>query len=1123
MPDSTPVTLGDKYRIVGMLGRGGFATVYRAVDTSLEREVAIKVLDTQLLDDPSFLQRFYREARNVARLDHPNIVQIYEINEYQGQHFIVMPFLPGPNLAQLIAGRGALPLAQVMHLAAQIGAALDHAHQRGLIHRDVKPGNVLLDEKGHAILTDFGLAKALGDKLALTRTGTNMGTPQYMAPERWTTGRVDARTDLYALGIVVFQMLTGVVPFEGEPSRVMYGHVHQTPPPARALNPALPAGVDGVLARMLAKDPAARYQTAAQFVADLRAALAGQPVAGLPAALPLEAAASQVGQPGGPARARADGSPRRLKIWLGAASLVVVGAVAAILVVTGGSTELPPAPPPGTPAVVAVQTPSPVAALSSTPSPAPSRTPSSTSSPTPSPSPSLRATPLPAPSPTPSSTSSSTPSPSPSLAAMPLPTPSATPSSTSSPTPSPVPTSSRTLSEMVTASPTPSLTATLSPTLSPVLTATPSPTASPSPSMTATLSPTPSPSPSMTSTPSPTQVPPVGLMEPVDEQTVPWGVPVVLRWSWEPGLAPGQRFRVAVRTPPGAMLEQKTANTQLQLPELAPGDYTWLVLVEEQSESGWREITRSRRWMFTVLPPPTPTPTSTPTSTDTPTPTVTPAPTPTPTQTPTPTVTPVPTPIPTPTPTPTATPTSTSTPISTPEPTYTALPTPGPPAGSTRVREADGMAMVYVPAGEFLMGFLPGEYFDDALPQHRVYLDAFWIDRTEVTNAQYERCVRAGDCRVAACTDANDFADANDFNGAQQPVVCVDWNQAQAYCDWAGARLPSEAEWEKAARGTDGRKYPWGNEEATCERANYKGCVGRTWPVGSRLAGASPYGALDMAGNAWEWVADWYADDYYTHSPEQNPKGPDSGHYRIGRGGSWYLDQFNARCAMGYMIDPEFSINTLGFRCSVSSTSSPSETPPVTASATPGPDAVVKVEAGNLRAGPGTEYNIIGQVKRGDELDILSHNQAGDWVKVTVLKEARTGWLSVSLIELNISLANISLAKEVPTVKPEPTPFIYVPSHTVSIHSEVYLTMCSWPHEDEQARITITRPDGTQSGTLDIDEYAFWACGEGPLLLGWRLWLKPEPEAGELPGLWTIEVEGVQSGISVSTTIEVEE
>lgn len=228
-----------------------------------------------------------------------------------------------------------------------------------------------------------------------------------------------------------------------------------------------------------------------------------------------------------------------------------------------------------------------------------------------------------------------------------------------------------------------------------------------------------------------------------------------------------------------------------------------------------------------------------------------------------------------------------------------------------QIRPADGMDMIPIPAGKFSMGSDDGD--DDEKPVHTVNLTAYYIDKYEVSVAQYRRCVEAGICAEPFTWPA--------FSEPNAPVVGVTWDDAKNYCEWVGARFPTEAEWEKAARGTDARTFPWGNQEQDCTLGNYvvqdAECVGSPAEVGSYPGGASPYGVLDMAGNAFEWVADWYAADYYADSPARNPQGPESGIFKVARGGSWARDEVSAadRHTIGLPSDPD---SDFGFRCAAS-------------------------------------------------------------------------------------------------------------------------------------------------------------------------------------------------------------
>lgn len=242
------------------------------------------------------------------------------------------------------------------------------------------------------------------------------------------------------------------------------------------------------------------------------------------------------------------------------------------------------------------------------------------------------------------------------------------------------------------------------------------------------------------------------------------------------------------------------------------------------------------------------------------------------------------------------------------------MPTAAPALGAVQRRGNDNAEMVYVPAGDFTMGSNDGD--SDEKPVHTVYLDAFWIDKFKVTNSLYKKCVDADKCKPPSPTSSQ--TRTNYYGNAQfdnYPVIHVSWEDANTYCSWAGKRLPTEAEWEKTARGTDGRIYPWGNSFDANKLNSSDGGKGDTTAVGSYPAGASPSGAMDMAGNVYEWVADWYDSNYYSSSPRNNLKGPSSGSLRVGRGGSWFDNANDVRAANRSNGGPGNRFGSLGFRC----------------------------------------------------------------------------------------------------------------------------------------------------------------------------------------------------------------
>lgn len=355
-------TLG-RYQILEPLGVGGMATVYKAYQPSLEREVALKVLRPGFAEDPEFFERFQREARSIARLRHPNIVQIFDFEPLDGRYVLAMEFLEGGTLKDRVSALAAdgkrLAKSETARIVGEVAEALGYGHELGIVHRDVKPSNVMLTRRDRAVVTDFGIAKIVGGE-GQTQTGVGIGTPEYMAPEQGTGAKVDQRADIYSLGVMAYEMLTGRVPFVADtPLAVVLAHVRDPLPLPSTIDATVDAATERVLLKALAKDPADRYATAPEFADALRAALVPVPATAA-TVYPVDAAAAAAAAGAAPARG---GIPRNLII--GAALIALLLAAGAAYALTRGTSPdaatpsptlpvatvagcaFPPCPPPG--------------------------------------------------------------------------------------------------------------------------------------------------------------------------------------------------------------------------------------------------------------------------------------------------------------------------------------------------------------------------------------------------------------------------------------------------------------------------------------------------------------------------------------------------------------------------------------------------------------------------------------------------------------------------------------------------------------------------------------------------------------------------------------------------------
>ena len=329
--------IAERYELEELVGTGGMSRVYRARDQLLERHVALKVLHSRYNEDEEYVERFRREARSVAKLSHPHIVTVIDRGEDEGQQFIVFEYVDGENLKQLIERTGPLPMRRAVELASTIADALAFAHEHGLVHRDVKPQNVLLTQDGDAKVTDFGIARSLDVEHGVTQTGTVLGTSNYLSPEQASGAATTPATDIYSLGVVLYELLTGEVPFTGENFvAVAMRHINEPPPSVLASRPDIPLRLAAAVDRALEKDPAQRFATMSDFAHELRLCLTDSQTLD---AEPTLIVRGPVVKESRPHRVRARRS--RAPLYLLLAGLALAAIVVGILALGGGKKHSP--------------------------------------------------------------------------------------------------------------------------------------------------------------------------------------------------------------------------------------------------------------------------------------------------------------------------------------------------------------------------------------------------------------------------------------------------------------------------------------------------------------------------------------------------------------------------------------------------------------------------------------------------------------------------------------------------------------------------------------------------------------------------------------------------------------
>ncbi len=748
--------IGQKYEILSSLGTGGMGTVYKARDVKLGRTVAIKAMHIERDANPKDRERFVREARSLAMLEHSNVLPIYELLEHGDTYYMVMQFVSGGTLTDRIRQnwQGELPQGLspefVVNIVAQAARALDYAHNQGIIHRDIKPGNILLTEDGRTLLGDFGIAKWTGvtrDE-SLTAEGASVGTPAYMSPEQINAFELGPPSDIYALAIVTYEMLTGRPPFEGSPISVIHKQINEAPPRPTDLNADIPSQVELVLLKALEKDPANRYARAGEFATALQAAY--EPIIGKVdvSTSPLTERIREGAFWGWLTRQRArrvPGEKQRLSplvrlMWGFARTLLIIAVVLALLGVLalfGLSFAL-----------------SKIAEVA-------------------------------------------------------------------------VANGDWQFGEYEATYTETELTAKMTEAVNFSL--------------------------------------PGVLKEIRIDFDPPDSVGITAVQNNDNELSLSGTMTINELGRPITSIRYLNNFPLTVFGSIISGGINrgFGTALDESDGSIDEMIMTDDGITFRMS----------------------------------------------------GVPLAGATPEAT--PTRGPMPTPTPwvnDAGYALAQDAAEHTMVYIPGGAFEMGSRSGGNGDE-YPAHLVSLSEYWLDQHEVSNRQYQACVEAGVCEppnVTRSATRNIYYGEAEFNNF--PVVFVTWSDAKIFCTWRDARLPTEAEWEFAARGSDSLLYPWGDAVPTCGRANYANCSFRdTQAVGGFGAGRSPFGIYQMAGNVWEWVADWYGT--YPSDALVDPAGPDSGYNRVARGGAFNLDAFFLRAAARMAYPPNNAYDNVGFRC----------------------------------------------------------------------------------------------------------------------------------------------------------------------------------------------------------------